>query len=137
MADDGKQVDSSKVIIPDYATDEQKKDGFVRVIVAVKNLKTTRQMKGLKFVKKADNADVTVDFQERSFCLTVTGKTKGELKGKQFKLDIKKLPKEISSNKSYFEADTDRILLFLCKADDSSWYPELDNGLETEEEEAE
>ncbi|XP_033738637.1 uncharacterized protein LOC117326121 [Pecten maximus] len=137
MADDSKQVESSKVIVPDYATDEKKKDGFVRVIVAVKNLKTTRQMKGLKFVKKADNADVAVDFQERSFCLTVTGKTKGELKGKQFKLHIKKLPKEISSNTSYFEVDTDRILLFLCKADDSSWYPELDEGLETEEEEAE
>ena len=44
------------------ASDEKKKEGFVRVIVAIKNLTTTR--KGIKLVKKPDNADVQVTFEE-------------------------------------------------------------------------
>ena len=36
-----------------------------------------------------------------------------------------------------FQLDDDRILLYLCKRQDKSWYPELDNGLETAEEEEE
>ena len=36
-----------------------------------------------------------------------------------------------------FQVDDDRILLYLCKRQDKSWYPELDDGLETAEEEEE
>ena len=45
--------------------DEKKKDGFVHVIVSAKGLKTGRSMKGLKFVKKAENAVVCATFEER------------------------------------------------------------------------
>jgi hypothetical protein len=39
----------------------------------------------------------------------------------------------------FFESqvDEDRVLLFLSKKQNKSWYPELDNGLETAEEEEE
>ena len=51
------------------ATDEKKKDGFVRVIVSVKNLSTSSQIvrKGLlpKTVKKASNAKVDMIFENQ------------------------------------------------------------------------
>ncbi|KAK3090528.1 hypothetical protein FSP39_012511 [Pinctada imbricata] len=126
---------ATNVITPSYACDEKKKDGFVRVIVGIRNLTTTR--KGIKLVKKPDNAEVNVTFEESSLSLIVTGKQKGELKGKTFELKIKKLPHEINSTKSYYEVDEDRVLLFLKKNEDKSWYPELESGLETAEEEEE
>lgn len=33
------------------------------------------------------------------------------------------------------QVEEDRVLLFLNKAQDRSWYPELESGLETAEEE--
>jgi len=51
------------------ATDEKKKDGFVYIIVSVKNLETSRTLtrEGLvpKLVRKASNADVSVEFQNQ------------------------------------------------------------------------
>ena len=51
------------------ATDEKKKEGFVRVIVAVKNLDTSSQLirKGFlpKTVKKASNAKVDAVFENQ------------------------------------------------------------------------
>ena len=32
------------------------------------------------------------------------------------------------------QVDDDRVLVFLCKRQDKSWYPEVQNGLETAEE---
>ncbi|KAL4235883.1 hypothetical protein ACF0H5_004272 [Mactra antiquata] len=136
MADEGEIVYTT----PATACDEKKKDGFIRVIVAVKNLKTSTDIvrRGIlpKAVKKASNAKVKSTFENQSFCLTVNG-DKGDLKGKHFKLDIKRLPYEIDPDKSYDEVDDDRVLLFLCKKQNKSWYPELDNGLETAEDEEE
>lgn len=48
-------------------SDERKKDGFVHVIVSAKGLKTGRSMKGLKFIRKAENAEVNATFEERYF----------------------------------------------------------------------
>ena len=36
-----------------------------------------------------------------------------------------------------YQPEDDRVLLFLKKEDNKSWYPELSDGLETEEEEEE
>ncbi|KAJ8306609.1 hypothetical protein KUTeg_017154 [Tegillarca granosa] len=154
------------------ASDERTKDGFVRVIVGTKGLKTSRKLKGMKLVKVADNANIDLQFpSERyvkiypnrdkplsplvsmagidgSFCLTVEGGQKTSLKGKCFQLKINRLPHEINTNKSYFELknsevlvsfllaqpDEDRVLLFLNKKQDKSWYPEMESGLEMEEE---
>ncbi|XP_060576740.1 uncharacterized protein LOC132734058, partial [Ruditapes philippinarum] len=75
-------------------------------------------------------------FENQGFCLTVNGE-KGDLKGKNYQLKIKKLPHEIDSDKSYHEVDEDRVLLFLSKKQNKSWHPELENGLETAKEEEE
>nr|XP_022319364.1 uncharacterized protein LOC111122098 [Crassostrea virginica] len=128
---------AKNIIEPAYLCDEKKKDGFVHVIVSAKGLKTGRSMKGLKFVKKAENAVVCATFEERSMDVTVTGKDKGELKGKCYQLKIKKLPYDIVKEKSYMEVEDDRVVLYLNKKEDRSWYPELESGLETEEEEGE
>jgi len=40
-----------------------------------------------------------------------------------------------TSIKLFLQVEDDRVLLYLCKADKSSWYPELESGLETAEEE--
>ncbi|XP_064607350.1 uncharacterized protein LOC135471870 [Liolophura sinensis] len=121
---------------PAYATDEKSKPGFVRTIVAVKGLRSTNQMtmKGLK--KKASNAEIESTFEQQSFCLTVEG-TKGDVKHKKYQLKIRKLPGEIIPEKCYVEPDKDRVLLFLHKSEDKSWYPELENGLEMEEDQEE
>lgn len=37
----------------------------------------------------------------------------------------------------YLQAEEDRVLLFLSKTQDKSWYPELESGLETAEDEEE
>ena len=42
-----------------------------------------------------------------------------------------------SEDLAVFQVDEDRVLLYLCKKQNKSWYPELDNGLETAEEEEE
>ena len=35
----------------------------------------------------------------------------------------------------YYQVEDDRVLLFLCKLQNKSWYPELENGLDIAEEE--
>ncbi|KAH3831939.1 uncharacterized protein LOC127879191 [Dreissena polymorpha] len=125
-------------ITPAYACDEKTKEGYVRVIVAIKNLAISRDIvrHGLrpKMVKKASNAKVEVVFENQALCVTVNGE-KDAMKGKNFQLKVRKLPHEIDSDKSYYKADEDRLLLFLCKLQNKSWYPELDNGLDLEDEE--
>lgn len=37
----------------------------------------------------------------------------------------------------FLQVEEDRVLLFLSKKQDKSWYPELESGLETAEEEEE
>ncbi|XP_061182418.1 uncharacterized protein LOC133190747 [Saccostrea echinata] len=123
------------VVEPAYLCDEKKKDGFVHVIVSAKDLKTSRTLKGIKIIKKAENAVVDATFEERSFEVTVKGKDSGKLKGKCYQLKIKKLPYEIVKEKSYMEVEDDRVILYLNKQENKSWYPELESGLETEEEE--
>ncbi|XP_048763264.2 uncharacterized protein LOC125671532 [Ostrea edulis] len=126
---------ASNVVEPAYLSDERKKDGFVHVIVSAKGLKTGRSMKGLKFIRKAENAEVNATFEERSFEVTVTGKAKGDLKGKCYQLKIKKLPYDIVKEDSYMEVEDDRLVLYLKKKENKSWYPELESGLETQEDE--
>ncbi|KAK3581928.1 hypothetical protein CHS0354_037602 [Potamilus streckersoni] len=123
---------------PSYACDEKTKEGYLRVIVSIRGLKMTSKiiLKGIipKSVKEAENAEVDSEFEERSFLLTVRGR-KGELINKNYQLRIQQLPHEIISNQSYIKIEDNRILVFLKKLEDRSWYPELDAGLETAEEE--
>ncbi|KAL5015702.1 hypothetical protein ScPMuIL_005291 [Solemya velum] len=119
---------------PSYATDEDTKAGFLRVIVALKGLKTSTCLKRSGFLpsfeKKVKNATVEATFDVLSLCLTVQGQ-KGGMDNKKYQLKIRQLVHEIDDGKSYYEAEDDRILLFLCKKEDVSWYPELHAGLET------
>ncbi|KAL3867643.1 hypothetical protein ACJMK2_040517 [Sinanodonta woodiana] len=123
--------------IPSYACDEKTKEGYVRVIVSIRGLKKTSKiiLKGIipKSIKEAENAEVDSEFEQRSFVLTVKGH-KGELSNKKYQLRIQQLPHEIISNQSYIKIDDSRILVFLKKLEDRSWYPELETGLETAEE---
>ncbi|WAR24797.1 hypothetical protein MAR_038466 [Mya arenaria] len=132
--------DEIEFTTPAYACDEKKKDGFIRVIVAIKNLTTSTEIvrRGIlpKAVKKPANAKLNVVFENQAFDLTVRGE-KGGMKGKNYQLKIRQLPHEINSDDSYHEVEDDRVLLFLRKLQNKSWYPELDNGLETAEEEEE
>ncbi|XP_062576756.1 uncharacterized protein LOC134238649 [Saccostrea cucullata] len=105
---------AKNVVEPAYLCDEKKKDGFVHVIVSAKDLKTSRTLKGIKIIKKAENAEVNATFEERSFDLTVKGKDSGKLK---------------------LQVEDGRVILYLNKLENKSWYPELESGLETEEEE--
>ena len=125
-------------VSPAYACDETTKDGFVRVIVGIKNLSVSRQFKNMKFVKVPENANIPPpEFTDRSILLRVEGKQKGTLKGKLFILKVRQLPFDINPDKSYHKVEDDRVLLFLSKKQDKSWYPELESGLETAEEEEE
>lgn len=128
---------AKNIVEPAYLCDEKKKDGYVHVIVSAKGLKTSRTLKGMKIIRKAENAVVNSTFEERSMEVTVTGLDKGSLKGKCYQLKIKKLPHDIVKENSYMEVEDDRVVLYLNKKEKTSWYPELESGLETEEDEGE
>ena len=50
-------------------------------------------------------------FSFRAFCATVKGE-KGDMKGKNIQLKIKKLPHEINIDKSYYEVNSARNLFY-------------------------
>ncbi|CAG2209541.1 Interleukin-1 receptor-associated kinase 1-binding protein 1 [Mytilus edulis] len=137
MTDSSPEKDQNAVS-PAYACDETTKEGFIRVIVGIKGLTVSRQFKSMKFIKVPENATIPQpEFTDRSLLLRVEGKAKGALKGKLFILKVRQLPFDINPDKSYFKAEEDRVLLFLSKTQDKSWYPELESGLETAEDEEE
>lgn len=121
---------------PPYAWDE-KKDGFVCVIVQIEHLTTSKSWLPPwlpRSLKTASNAKVCVEFDDRALHLIVTGE-KGEMKGKNYRLIIRKLRYEIVKDKSYSEIDKGRVLLYLCKKENKSWDPALNSGLDAADDE--
>lgn len=70
------------------ASDEKTKDGFVRVIVGTKGLKTSRKLKGMKLVKVAENANVDLQFPSERYTVL-----------KNFPIAVKILTKKLKINK--------------------------------------
>ncbi|GAB1597631.1 uncharacterized protein LOC115210957 [Argonauta hians] len=114
---------------PAYVTDEKSKPGFLEVTIKIPNLKPNK-----KFSSNAKNALVTPVFTKRSMCIIVKGND-GALVDKNYQLHIKKLPADIIDGDSYIKVENNRIKVFLAKAEPKSWYPMLNYGLETFEEE--
>ncbi|XP_014774766.1 uncharacterized protein LOC106872334 isoform X1 [Octopus bimaculoides] len=110
---------------PVYVTDENFKPGIVQVILDIPNLKPFK-----KNQPNAKNANVIYEFHTRSMCITING-NKGKLQNKNYQLDIKRLPGDIEENTSHIKVEENRIQVLLVKADNSSWYPALNTGLET------
>jgi hypothetical protein len=103
----------------EYCDDKKDPENYVRVGVDIKGLKKTT------FGNKADNADVTFECTERSFCLTVV--PKGSARMSKYRFAVKQLPGEILTDdkKTFFKIKKDEVEIFLHKASPGSWARQL------------
>ncbi|XP_041365912.1 uncharacterized protein LOC121380937 [Gigantopelta aegis] len=113
--------DYSEYRLPNAVTSEELDLSTVRVCLVVNGLQT-KLLSG-----KPKNAEVQVNFQERSFDVTakVTVDKKKVIK---YRKVVKKLPGEIDKSKCVVKYKKDQIILDLKKTEEYSWAVQLSSS---------
>lgn len=116
---------------PFVSTDEEGSN-WLRVCVVLPGLQKKRFSK-----HKLANGELHVKFLSRSIDVITTFEFKenGRKKSEKFRFKVKKLPHDISPEKSVYKVENDKVILHLYKLNPVSWLAAgLDTiGLETDE----